>query len=83
MRECICCQCSEHSGQFKDYVQCEACQLFGHVKDEFGDDPSLEHCNDCWQECQRLLKAEDREEDSGLSPGVEDMMPRSEGEGWE
>lgn len=43
MRECICCQCAEHAGQFRDYVQCERCKLYGHV-DDFADE---ETCVDC------------------------------------
>lgn len=45
MRECICCQCAEHSGEFKDYAQCESCGLYGHYKDEFENGNTV--CHEC------------------------------------
>jgi hypothetical protein len=58
MRECICCQCEEDFGQFRNYVQCLQCDLYGHEDDDFSEDPNREVCNDCVKERQA------REEDS-------------------
>lgn len=46
MRECICCQCAESHGQFKNYVRCSNCELFGSV-DQFSADAQGECCNNC------------------------------------
>lgn len=46
MKECVCCQCSDHEiGYAPEYFQCEACSLYG-TEDDFGQskDPI---CNDC------------------------------------
>lgn len=45
MRECICCQCAEVAGEFKGYLQCSSCDLFGN-EDEFSNDDSGV-CNNC------------------------------------
>lgn len=46
MLECICCQCSERPGQFKNYAQCIDCGLYGN-EDEFSGDKNGEMCNRC------------------------------------
>jgi hypothetical protein len=47
MQECICSQCREHSGQYRDYYQCDSCGLWGHTVDDFPADRSSLTCNAC------------------------------------
>lgn len=52
MKECICCQCSDHEiGYEPEYFQCESCSLYG-TEDDFGAESKEqgEICNDCWVE---------------------------------
>ena len=47
MRECICGQCAETEYDFKGWIQCHHCELYGHPEDSFDMDPNHEVCNEC------------------------------------
>jgi hypothetical protein len=36
MRECICCQCEERAGQFKGWLRCDECGLYGPEEEFLG-----------------------------------------------
>lgn len=55
MHECICCQCEETTGQFKNFRQCESCSLFGN-EDEFDKDTVCNSCNRRATEPEEQLK---------------------------
>ena len=56
MRECICCQCEERAGQFKNYVQCESCGLYGNKDDDFGDSETV--CGNCVEQLAKDINWE-------------------------
>lgn len=51
MITCACAQCAEHPGQFKNYAQCESCELYGHESDDFPDGGTV--CYECLEERER------------------------------
>jgi hypothetical protein len=67
MVECICCQCEEHIGQFRDYIQCEKCQDYGSV-DEFPADGQV---------CLGCLEFEQSQPKTFLSPPRLRLVTRS------
>jgi hypothetical protein len=60
MRECICCQCAEHLGQFKNWIQCEGCGLYGTIGNHFDD--SHEVCGECVKQAWESLEANKNEQ---------------------